>query len=113
MSSLGAQWFKDLALSLLWLRSLLWHRVDPWPGNFYMPQVWPKKKKKRERDTLETNARGVQDGAGEGAGTLLGAQTVVLAISWKPCSTAGTGINPFHAQVRTRGRKKIILLWVS
>ena len=33
-SSLGAQWVKDLALSLLWLRSLLWRRVHPWPGNF-------------------------------------------------------------------------------
>ena len=25
--------------------SLLWCRFDPWPGNFCMPQVWPKKKK--------------------------------------------------------------------
>ena len=25
---------KDLALSLLWLGSLLWLRLDPWPGNF-------------------------------------------------------------------------------
>ena len=25
---------KDVALSLLWLGSLLWHGFDPWPGNF-------------------------------------------------------------------------------
>ena len=25
---------KDLTLLLLWLRSLLWHRFDHWPGNF-------------------------------------------------------------------------------
>ena len=37
-----AQWVKDLALSLLWLRSLLWWRLDPWPC---MPRAWPKKKK--------------------------------------------------------------------
>ena len=36
-SSQVAQWVKDLVLSLLW------HRFDPWPGNFYMP--WPKEKK--------------------------------------------------------------------
>ena len=33
---------KDPALSLLCLRLLLWHGFDPWPGNFHMPQVWPK-----------------------------------------------------------------------
>ena len=38
-SSLVAQWVKDLALSLQQLESLLWHRFDPWPRNFYMPQV--------------------------------------------------------------------------
>ena len=42
-----AQWVKDLVLSLLWLGSLLWHGFNPWPGNFRMPQVWPKKKKKK------------------------------------------------------------------
>ena len=31
---------KDLTLSLLWLRSLLWL------GNFHMPEVQPKKKKR-------------------------------------------------------------------
>ena len=29
---LVAQWVKDLALSLLWLRSLLWYKFDPWHG---------------------------------------------------------------------------------
>ena len=28
---------KDLVLSLLWLRSLLWCRFNPWPGNFCTP----------------------------------------------------------------------------
>ena len=37
-SSPVAQQFKDLALSLLWLRLLLWCRFDPWPGNFYNPR---------------------------------------------------------------------------
>ena len=37
-SSLVAQQIKDLAWSLLWLR------FAPWPRNFHMPQVWPKKK---------------------------------------------------------------------
>ena len=31
------QWLKDLALSLLW------HRFDPWPGNFHVLWAWPKK----------------------------------------------------------------------
>ena len=30
MCSLVVQWLKDLGLSLLWLRSQLWHRVSPW-----------------------------------------------------------------------------------
>ena len=44
--SLAAQWVKDLVLSLLWLKSLLRHGFEPWPGNFCMPQAWPKKKKR-------------------------------------------------------------------
>ena len=35
-SSLMAQQVKDPVLSLLWLRSLLWSRFDPWLGNFCM-----------------------------------------------------------------------------
>ena len=37
-----AQWIEDLALSLLWLRSLLWCGFDPWPRNYCMPQAWLK-----------------------------------------------------------------------
>lgn len=33
---------KDLALSLLWRRSLLWLTFSPWPRNSYILQVWPK-----------------------------------------------------------------------
>ena len=40
------QWVKDPAVSLPPLGSLLWHRFALWPGNFYMPQTWPKKRKK-------------------------------------------------------------------
>ena len=36
-----AQWVKDLALSLEWAGYLLWHRFDPWLGNFYMPWAQP------------------------------------------------------------------------
>ena len=36
-SSLVAQWVKDLVLSLLRLRSLLWLKFDPCSGNFCMP----------------------------------------------------------------------------
>ena len=32
-----AEQVKDPALTLLWLRPLLWHGLDPWPGNFHMP----------------------------------------------------------------------------
>ena len=38
---------KDLALSLLWLRSLLWSDFDPWPGDFHMLQAQLKKAKSR------------------------------------------------------------------
>ena len=40
---LVAQQVKDPALTLLWLGLQLWHGCDPWPGNFCMPQEWPKK----------------------------------------------------------------------
>ena len=30
---------KDPKLLLLWLRSLLWYRFDPWPGNFCIPWI--------------------------------------------------------------------------
>ena len=28
---------------------VLWCRFDPWPGNFHMPQAWPKKQKERKK----------------------------------------------------------------
>ena len=44
-SSLVAQQAVNPALSLLWPRSLLWHRFDPWPQHLLMFQVgWRKKK---------------------------------------------------------------------
>ena len=36
-------------LRTLWGRSLLQHRFKPWPGNFHMPRVWQKKKKKERK----------------------------------------------------------------
>ena len=45
-SSLVAQWIKDLALSLQWLRLLLWHRFNLWARNCHMTQAWPREKKK-------------------------------------------------------------------
>ena len=38
------QWVKDLVLLQLQCRSELRLRFDPCPGNFHVPQVWPKKK---------------------------------------------------------------------
>ena len=49
-SSLVAQWVKDLALSLLWLESLLWRRFWSWPRNFHMLRAQPKKKKKKKKN---------------------------------------------------------------
>ena len=45
--SLVAQWVKDLAWLLLWLRSLLCHGFDPWPGNFCMSWAPPTPPKAR------------------------------------------------------------------
>ena len=44
------QWVKDLALSLWWLRSLLWHGFGLWPRNFYVPWLWPKEERKGGRE---------------------------------------------------------------
>ena len=43
-SSLMAHWVRDLALSQLWLQLQLWQGFDPWPRNFHMLWVQPKKK---------------------------------------------------------------------
>ena len=47
-TSLVVQHFKDPLLSLQWLRLLLWHRFNPWPRNFHLPQEQQKKKKKKK-----------------------------------------------------------------
>ena len=43
-NSLVTQQVKEPVLSLRWLGLLLWHRFDPWPGNFHMLQMWQEKK---------------------------------------------------------------------
>ena len=43
----GGLAIKDLALSLLWLRLLLWHRFDLWPRNLRMLQACPATKNKK------------------------------------------------------------------
>ena len=45
-SPLVAQWVKDSALPLLWFRSLLRHKFNPWPRNFFMPWAQTKKREK-------------------------------------------------------------------
>ena len=50
------QWAKDPALSLLWLRMLLWGGFHPWPRNCHRPQALPSfKKKKKKRKKRKTN----------------------------------------------------------
>ena len=49
----GVSWcplVKDPVVLLLWLRSLLWHRFDPWPENLHnVSGVVPSKKKARKQ----------------------------------------------------------------
>ena len=51
ITSLGvpvvAQGVKDPALPQLWYRLKLKLGLDPWPRNFHVLWVWPKKKKKK------------------------------------------------------------------
>ena len=42
------QQIEDPALSLQWLRSLLWCGFSPWTGNFNILWARPKKKKKKK-----------------------------------------------------------------
>lgn len=44
-----AEWVKDLVLSRQGLWLLLQYRLDPWPGNFCMAQVWQKKKEEEQK----------------------------------------------------------------
>ena len=39
-------------ISLLWFWLQLWCKFNPWPRNFCMPLVWPKKKKQKNNPTL-------------------------------------------------------------
>ena len=48
-------------LSLQWLRSLLWHGFDPWPGNVHMLQVRSKQRKSKKTKN-ETNKKKTQEG---------------------------------------------------
>ena len=50
-----AQHVKDLSLQRLWYRLQLELRFDHWPGNFHMPQVWPKKKGKKKGKKVDEN----------------------------------------------------------
>ena len=40
-AALGCRCRSDLVLPWLWCRLQLQLRLDPWPGNFHMPQVQP------------------------------------------------------------------------
>ena len=51
---------RDPALSLLWLRLLLWHGFDPWLRNFCISQCGKKKKKKKK-----VNAEAILDWVGK------------------------------------------------
>ena len=46
-SSPVVQQAEDQALSLQWLKWLLWGGFDPWPRNFHVPQAQIKRKKRR------------------------------------------------------------------
>ena len=60
------QQVKDLALSLFWLRSLLWCGFNPGPRNLHVLWAWPKKKKKK------TNKRRREPGSeSNGGGNLV------------------------------------------
>ena len=52
-SSLVAQWVKDL-MSLLWLRTLLWHRFQPW--SLELPHTWGSARKKKKKVVLKSRA---------------------------------------------------------
>ena len=56
-NSLVAQQVKDLALSLLWLRSLLWHWFNPLPRNFHTPWVRPEKNPTQQKSNHKKSPR--------------------------------------------------------
>ena len=51
-SSHVVQQVEDLALTLQWLRSLLWCMLNPWPRNFHMPRRGQKKKKRKKKEII-------------------------------------------------------------
>ena len=48
-----APWVKDPGLSLLWLRSLLWHGFDPWPGTSHATCAAKKERKRKKENKIE------------------------------------------------------------
>ena len=50
-----AQQAKDPALSLLWLRLLLWCGFDLWAENFHMPWAWQNKTKQNKTQKPKQN----------------------------------------------------------
>ena len=93
-----AQWLKHLTAaawvtaevqvqSFAWHRGLkdpalpkLWLRFNPWPRNFYIPQVWPLKKKKTQ--LLFTGLDGSEPGPERLCGLCLGAPTLKWVSQW-------------------------------
>lgn len=51
------QQVKDPAWSLQWLRSLLWHKFDLWPGNFHVRGHSLRKEKEEGRAYEERSVR--------------------------------------------------------
>ena len=45
------QWVKDLALPPWWCRCQVWLTFHPWPVNFHMLQVWPKRERERKKSS--------------------------------------------------------------
>ena len=93
---------KDPVLSVLWLRSL-WHRFDPWPGNFCI--LWAQLKgrndrreggreegrkegRKRNRENLETKRDLRAISTKYNAETVIDFIVVELLESWFPISPA-------------------------
>ena len=56
-----AQQVEDLELPLLWLCLLLWCGFHPWPGNFHVKWVWPKKKKKTTTTQQQKQTKRAKD----------------------------------------------------
>ena len=46
------QQVKDPVLSLQWLGSLLWYRLDPWPRNFHIPHRYCQKQKQKPKHRM-------------------------------------------------------------